>query len=987
MDFTKLSAYELIRQETIPDILSEGYLLRHKKSGARIMLLENEDENKVFNIAFRTTPSNSTGVAHIMEHTVLCGSRKFPAKDPFVELVKGSMNTFLNAMTYPDKTMFPVASCNDKDFANLMDVYLDAVFFPNIYKKEEIFRQEGWHYQLEKKEDPICYNGVVYNEMKGAFSTPDDVVEREIMNSLFPDTTYHHESGGDPEKIPDLSYEEYLDFHRRFYHPSNSYIYLYGRMDFEERLAWLDENYLKLFDRCEVDSAVSMQEPFKERKVLHSEYPVGQEDDETDSTYLTLNYAVGTSLDTTLTSAFDVLSYVLLDAPGAPLKQALLDAQIGKDILGSYDSGTLQPVFSVVAKNADEKDQNRFLSLVEETLRKIADDGIEEKAIRSAINSMEFKFREADYGSYPKGLMYGIDVFDSWLYDEDKPFDYLRQLKDLDYLKKKIGTGYFENLIRTYLLNNTHSTFLVVSPKKGLTAQTEKAVRKKLDAFKESLSDAQLDELVQKTAALRAFQETPSTQEELEAIPMLAREDLKKEAAPLKIETIDVFEDNSSEASGGAGIVFHDYQTNGIAYLTLLLDASCVPEEDLPYLAVLKGLLGSVNTAHYTYDELFHEIHLHTGGITPGLNLFPDAEDSGQIRLALGIQARTLYDRIDWSFGMMEEILFTSDLDQEKRILEILRKAASRTGTRLSEAGSATALTRCMSYFSPMYRMNDCFGGIEYYRTLKDLETHFEEKKEFLKKKMRTLLAAILQSGGLLVSYTGERAQLDKVMEGTAHLARRLKKEYGNTAENSVPGFYPAMHLEKKNEGFKTPGKVQYVARCGNFRQDGHIYTGALKVLRTIMSYDYLWSNIRVIGGAYGCGGSFMRSGETGFVSYRDPQLRRTIEVYEGVPAYLEEFTVDDRDMTKYVIGTVSDMDVPMTPSTAGSRSLNAYLSNVSYERLQAERDQVLGTTQADIRALAPLTKAALDQGYVCVLGNEDRIEEDKELFMETKAL
>ena len=984
MEFTNLPAYELLMKEDLPDVLSTGYLLRHKKSGARIMLLENEDENKVFNIAFRTTPSDSTGVAHIMEHTVLCGSRKFPAKDPFVELVKGSMNTFLNAMTYPDKTMFPVASCNDKDFANLMDVYLDAVLFPNIYRKEEIFRQEGWHYQLEKKEDPIVYNGVVYNEMKGAFSTPDDVVEREIMNSLFPDTTYHYESGGDPEVIPDLSYEEYLDFHRRFYHPSNSYIYLYGSMDFEERLRWMDEEYLSHFEIREVDSAVSLQEPFAQRKTLTSEYPVGQEDEESEGTYLTLNYCVGTSLDTRLTTAFDVLEYVLLDAPGAPLKQALLDAQIGKDILGSYDSGIYQPVFSIISKNAEGSDRDRFVELIGTTLHEIAERGLDEKAVRAAINSMEFKFREADYGSFPKGLMYGIDIFDSWLYDETKPFDYLKQLDDFAYLKEQVHTGYFENLIRTYLLDNQHVTLVVVSPKKGLTALMEEAVREKLDAYKASLTDEQLDVLVEKNLKLRAFQETPSTQEELEAIPLLTREDLKREAAPLKTEELDV---------SCAKLLYHDYQTNGIGYLTLLMDASGVPEEDLPYLAILKGMLCFVDTERYSYSELANEINLNTGGITAGLSLFPDARDDEGLFLALGMQVRTLYEKLPWCFGMIEEILFTSDLTQDKRLLEILRKASSRTLTRLTEAGSATAATRCMGYFSPLYRMNDCFGGITYYETVKDLEEHFAEKKEFLKEKLRSLLTGILSEGRLLVSFTGDRQQLPVVTEGMGHLLDRLVSECGNqtlagpTEDGEIFALYPPMALARRNEGFRTPGKVQYVARCGNFRHAGYEYTGALRVLRTIMSFDYLWSNIRVVGGAYGCSGSFQRNGDTSFVSYRDPQLKKTIEVYEGIPAYLEAFDVDDRDMTKYVIGTISDMDVPMTPYTAGSRSMNAFLSHVSYERLQQERDEVLSSTQETIRALAPLAKAALDQNYVCVLGNEDRIESEKALFMETRTL
>ena len=1000
MDFTRLPAYEVIKDEEIADVQSHGYLLRHLRSGARIMLLENEDENKVFSIAFRTTPENSTGVAHIMEHTVLCGSRKFPAKDPFVELVKGSMNTFLNAMTYPDKTVFPVASCNDRDFANLMDVYLDAVFFPNIYKKKEIFRQEGWHYELDDPGDELIYNGVVYNEMKGAFSSPDDVVEREIMNCLFPDTTYHHESGGDPAVIPELSYEEYLDFHRKYYHPSNSYIYLYGRMDFAERLEWLDREYLCHFEEKQVNSAVGLQKPFDKMQTVYRKYPVSAGDSEEDKTYLTMNYAVGTSLDTRLASACAVLEYVLLDAPAAPLKEALLQAGIGQDVLGSYDSGTYQPVFGIMVKNANSRDEETFVRIIKDTLSELVRKGLDEKSIRAAINMMEFRFREADYGNYPKGLIYGLDVFDSWLYDDTKPFDYLRQLEDFAFLKEQIGTGYYENIIRTCLLENPHAVLLVVEPERGLTAKTDQLVREKLAALKASMSREEVERLISDTRELRLFQETPSTQEELETIPMLGRGDLKKNAAPLK---------NTFYTCGDAWIVHHDYHTNGIAYLSVLFDASDVSPEELPYLGVLKNILSFVDTAHYSYGELCNEINMVTGGIVPGLSVFPDGQDTGKARLALGIQVRTLYDQIGFCFRMIEEILFTSNLSQEKRILEILRKLKSRTGVHLSEAGSATASMRALSGLSASQQLNDLFGGVRFYEAVKEFEASFETDKEKLFSKLKSVLGKILNRKKILISYTGDESILEEIGKGIAHLTGRLdgtglsdQASYDGEQAGTEPGLqkaaavpaveellpvYQGLSLVKCNEGIQTPGKVQYVARCGNFRMAGFDYTGALRVLRTIMSYEYLWSNIRVIGGAYGCSGQFLRNGDTSFVSYRDPQLRKTIEVYEGIPAYLETFTVDERDMTKYVIGTISGMDTPLNPSANGSRSMHAWINGISQEQLQREREQVLEVTEQDIQNLAPLTRAVLSQNYLCVLGNEDRIEADKELFDSVSAL
>ena len=993
------SAYELIRRESIPDVQSEGYLLRHKKSGARVMLLDNEDDNKVFSIGFRTTPKDSTGVAHIMEHSTLCGSRKFPAKDPFVELAKGSMNTFLNAMTYPDKTIYPVASCNDRDFANLMDVYMDAVLYPNIYDRKEIFLQEGWHYQLEDADEPIVYNGVVYNEMKGAFSSPDDVVEREIFNSLFPDTIYHHESGGDPACIPDLKYEDYLEFHRTYYHPSNSYIYLYGKMDFEERLDWLDRAYLCEYTVKDVNSQISMQEPFEQMAQVQSCYPIGSEEEERNNTYLTWNAVIGTSLDTRLSSAFAVLDYALLGMPGAPLKQALLDAGIGMDVLSSYDSGTLQPVFSVIAKNANDEDRDRFFSLIRETLEKIVREGVDQKALRAAINIMEFRFREADYGSYPKGLMYGIDVYDSWLYDDDAPFDYLRQLDDFSFLKEQIGTGYYEELIRKYFLENRHVSLLVVSPEKGMTARVEAETAGKLAAYKASLSDREIRLLIQETKALREYQETPSTPEELEKIPLLTREDLKKETEPFRNEVTGL---------EGACLVHHDYATNGIAYIKILLDASKVAQQDLPCFGILRNILGYVDTEHYTYTDLFNEINLNTGGISAGISTFVDPDRNDKMKLALGMQIRTLYDRIEYCFDMVGEILLTSKFDSDKRLLEILQKDVSRMRTRLSESGSGTAMSRSAAGFSPSIYVNDCISGVRYFDEIREIAEHFDEKKEELKARLCRLMNTLLSGTSLVVSYTGDKSRLEEIRERTGQLVSRIRacrqengadkpafaacpcasgtEDVADQAREALAD-YPAMFLSNVNEGILTPSKVQYVARTGNFKEAGFAYTGALKVLRTIMNFEYLWSQVRVVGGAYGCSGSFNRNGDTVWLSYRDPQLKRTMDVFEGIPEYLEQFQVGERDMTKYVIGTVSDMDIPLTPSAKGTRSFTALMSGVSFDQLQKERDQVLSASEEDIRSLASLARAVLAQNRFCVLGNEDRLREEGGMFDELREL
>ena len=565
MSIYDLNAYEVLQTEDLSDLKSKGTLLKHKKSGARVLLMENDDENKVFTIGFRTPPSDSTGVPHIMEHSVLCGSKEFPVKDPFVELVKGSLNTFLNAMTYPDKTVYPVASCNDKDFQNLMHVYMDAVFYPNIYQNDKTFRQEGWSYKLDNPDGELTISGVVYNEMKGAFSSPEGVLDRVVLNSLFPDNTYSVESGGDPEVIPELTYERFLDFHRKYYHPSNSYIYLYGDMNMEEKLRWLDEKYLSDFENEPVDSEIHLQKPFTEMKEVVQEYSIASEESEEDNTYLSYNKVIGTTLDEKLYLAFEILDYALLSAPGAPLKKALLDAGVGKDISGSYDNGVYQPIFSVISKNANVEQKEEFVRVIEDTLKDIVKNGINKKALRAGINYHEFRFREADFGNYPRGLMYGLQLFDSWLYDETKPFIHMQAIPTFEFLKEQVETGYFEELIQKYLLDNTHGSIVIIKPERGRTARMDKELADKLQAYKDSLSKEEIDALVKATKELEEYQEEESAPEDLAKIPVLGREDISREIAPIY---------NKELETSGVKLVHHEVETNGIGYTALLFDLS-----------------------------------------------------------------------------------------------------------------------------------------------------------------------------------------------------------------------------------------------------------------------------------------------------------------------------------------------------------------------------------------------------------------------------
>lgn len=525
-------SYEVIQHLYIEELESDGWVLKHKKSGARVVVMSNEDPNKVFHIAFRTPPKDSTGVAHILEHSVLCGSEEFPVKDPFVELVKGSLNTFLNAMTYSDKTVYPIASCNDADFQNLMHVYLDAVFKPNIREHKEIFLQEGWHYELEDMEAPIKYNGVVYNEMKGAFSAPEQVLFRKISQTLYPDTTYGVESGGDPANIPDLTYEKFLEFHEKYYHPSNAWIYLYGNMNVFEKLSFIDEHYIGKYDAIEVDSGINMQIPFDTMREVTEKFAVSDDRELIENTYLSYNMVIGTSLDRELYLAMQVLEYVLMSSPGAILKKALIESGIGKDVFGEFDNGILQPYMSIIVKNSEADQKETFVKLIRDTLSSLIANGLNKDSLRAAINYYEFRYREGDFGRFPAGLMYGLQMMDSWLYDENQPFIHIQANDTFETLKNKVDSDYFESLIQTYILDNPHSSLLILVPEKGLTEANAIEIEKKLADYKASLSTEALEDMILQTRALKRYQEEPSSAEELEKIPLLEIKDIEKKPQP-----------------------------------------------------------------------------------------------------------------------------------------------------------------------------------------------------------------------------------------------------------------------------------------------------------------------------------------------------------------------------------------------------------------------------------------------------------------------
>lgn len=965
MNLENLQAYTVISKKRIEELKSDGFLLRHNKTGARVALLSNDDENKVFYIGFRTPPKDSTGVAHIIEHTVLCGSEKYPVKDPFIELAKGSLNTFLNAMTYPDKTVYPVASCNDKDFRNLMDVYLDAVFHPNIYREEKIFRQEGWHYELEDMEDELTINGVVYNEMKGAFSSPDDVLYREIMNSLYPHTSYAVEAGGDPDVIPELTYEDFLAFHQRYYHPSNSYIYLYGDMDMAEQLAYIDREYLSKYDALAVDSMPATEPPFERSVLVEKEYPIMESESEEGNTYLSYNVSLGEALARKESVGFQALADALVGAPGAPVRKALLDAGIGTDISEIYEADIKQPYYSIIAKNADESKRDAFVRIIEETLAGIAKGGVDKTALRAALNHDEFKYREADYGSYPKGLMYGLQMFETWLYDDKKPFDYLELGETYQELKREVASSYYEELLKNVLLENKHKSIVVVRPVKGLTGKRDKALADRLAAKKAAMSKEEAEAVIAGTKALADYQEEPDSVEDLMKIPLLDRADIGKKARPYC---------NEERKAGDTTLLYHDIYTNGIGYLRFLFDLRQVPEELFPYVGLLQVMIGLVDTKKRSYSELYNEINLQTGGIAPAVNVYTNADDMSRYKLTFDLKVKTLYENLPKAFDLTAEILTESAYTDGKRLLELVAENRSDKQAQMMSAGHTLAAGQALSYLSTQAFLMDQVNGLAFYRLLEGLEKDFEGKKEELCKNMERLVRLIFRPENLTVDYTAEREGL----AGVEPLIEALKKRLYQDAVESRP--YDPKPV-KKNEGLMSSAQIQYVCRAGNYAKKGLPYTGALRALKVIMSYEYLWTQVRVKGGAYGCMCQFGKTGESYFVSYRDPNLEKTLEVYENAADFVEAFEADERTMTQYIIGAVSALDMPLTPAAKGAYSLAGYMTGLTFEKVQQERDELLAADAGTIRKLAAYIRAFMEDGCLCVVGNEEKIKRQEALF------
>ena len=957
MEINKIySGFRLDRIERIDEINGTAYEMKHEKSGARLIYIDSPDSNKVFNIAFRTTPHNSTGVAHIMEHSVLCGSRKFPLKEPFVELVKGSLNTFLNAMTYPDKTMYPVASKNDKDFHNLMDVYLDAVFYPRVREDAEIVMQEGWHYELENADDELTYKGVVFNEMKGVYSSPDSVLERQMMRELFPDTTYGVDSGGDPDYITDLTYEEFQEFYRVHYHPSNSYIFLYGDMNIEEQLAFLNDEYLSHFDAIDVHTEVALQAPFTEGKVVSYPYSVGSEEPTDNRTLHSFAYVLP-DVTPEHSLAFEVLTHALLTSPAAPLKQALVKAGIGSDISGYYLDSIRQPMWTVQATGSNLDKQADLQRIVESTLQELCDKGLDKELLEASLNSIEFALRESDFGGRPIGLAYIIRMMDNWLYDND-PLELLHYEEALANIRKGLAGTYFEDLIRHSILNNNHKVLVSIYPERGLQERKDVEVKEYLATVKANMTSEEIEAIVEQTKRLKIRQETPDSDEALASIPLLELSDLNP--------NIEAVERRESKI-GNTTVHFVPTFTKGINYVGLYFKLNCLTEEELFYADILSDILGRIDTSERGYEALAKDINMNLGGLSSDITAISKDGKRDEFTPLMIVRAKALHSKLPDLCRLINEVVQKADYSDDQRLTELVQESKAIWDNEAFRRGNSIVSQRVMAQVSAVGKFRDN-GNLGYYQKISELASN-PAALPLLPEKLAEVARKIFRANNVDIMFVGEEGELEAF--------ENLMKPFVETWDaTELSDDVLQITRLSGNDGIVTAGKVQYVAQGGNFIDHGFKHVGPMSVLETILRYEYLWIRIRVQGGAYGAFANFYDDGNMIFCSYRDPNLLETLNVYKELPQYLRDFTLTDREMRKYIIGTMSSLDLPMTPALRGPRAMGMYFSGAKLEDKVEFRKQVIACKPEDIVALADVVEPVLNDNHICTMGNEQKIKD-----------
>jgi len=956
----EIYGFELIKEQEIPEINSKVKLFRHMKTGAELLSVENDDENKVFGITLRTPPPDSTGLPHIMEHSVLCGSSKYPVKEPFVELMKGSQATFLNAFTYPDKTCYPVASQNLQDFYNLIDVYVDAVFHPLI--PAETLQQEGWHYELDDPEQPVAYKGVVFNEMKGAYSSPESVLYREIQHSLFPDNAYGVDSGGDPRKIPDLTYEQFKRFHEKYYHPSNAFIYFYGDDDPDRRLELMDE-YLQPYSRIEVESAIAIQPTFGGPRRLQLPYAAGEEEEK--KTYLTVNWMLGETCDPYETLALSILNHILIGTPASPLRKALIDSGLGEDIAGmGMELDLRQAIFSTGLKGIATEDAGKVEDLVRKTLEDLVVNRIDPEMIAASMNTVEFRLRERNTGSFPRGLALMLASLMTWLHGGD-PFTPLAFEGPLQTIKSQLASGdrVFEGLMDRFLLRNPHQTILLLEPDPELEQRMEEEEKQRLQKVQSELSREELLELVENTRKLRERQERPDSPEALSTIPSLELSDLEKEVRKIPLEILE---------HGGDKILYHDLFTNGIVYLDLGFNLRRLPQEMLPYISLFGRALLEMGTETEDFVRLAIRIGQKTGGIRPA-SLTTLHRTSRESLAWLFLRGKSTTEQAADLLGILKDVLLTMNLDNQERFRQMVLEEKADMEASLIPAGTRYVNTRLRARFDQAGYAAEKMGGIDYLYFLRQLASDVSQDWPKVLENLEAVRRALINQGGVIANVTLDTDNW-KNFEGLLKDFMQKLPTGSAPAAEWQPAKYPSA------EGLTIPAQVNYVGKGANLFDLGYRLDGSMFVISKYVNSTYMWEKVRVQGGAYGASFSFdNRSGVLTYLSYRDPNLLQTLEVYGKTSEFLRKLDLSDEELTKTIVGTIGDMDAYQLPDAKGFTSLVRYLVGDTDEYRQEVRDQVLSTNSSDFHALADVLARAEEQGQVAVLGSADAIQKVNE--------
>lgn len=954
---TLIHGFELIREQEIPEINTRARIFRHARTGAELISMENKDENKVFGITFDTPPGDSTGLPHILEHSVLCGSRKYPVKEPFVELIKGSLNTFLNAMTFPDKTAYPVASQNLQDFYNLIDVYLDAVLYPRI--TPEILQQEGWHYELEDVEEPMIFKGVVFNEMKGYYSDPDYLLQQYTQTSIFPDNAYGVDGGGDPKIIPDLTYEQFKKYHETYYHPSNARIWFYGDDNPEERLRLIDE-FIRDFDAIEVDAEVERQPRFSEPRHITKGYDAG-EDAEDNKGLVTVNWLLIEKTNPETSLGLGILEHILIGTPASPLRKALIDSGLGEDLAGGgIETQVREMFFSTGLKGIEPGNANRVETLILDTLAQLVRDGIEPDMIEAAVNTSEFRLREYNTGGFPRGLAMMLSSLTTWRYDDD-PLAPLAFEAPLTSLKARLANGerYFEDLIQRYLLNNSHRTTVLLQPDAEIRQREDAAEKERLDKARLAMSYEELLAVIDNTHKLRLMQEKPDSPEALATIPMLRLEDLDKQnkLIPLAISE-----------SQGTKILYHDLFTNGIAYLDVGFNLHTLPQEYLPYISLFSRALVEIGTQTEDFVRLSQRIGRKTGGITP--TTFTSSVVNSQESAAwLFMRGKGTMSQTGDLLDILRDVLLTVKLDNRERFHQMALEEKADVESSLVPGGHRVVHSRLKSRFTEAGWVDEEMGGIDYLFFLRDLVNRVENEWDTVVEALEAIRQLLLNRNTMLCNITLDADNWSKFQPQLDSFLAALPTGSGDTAIWS-PQF------NRINEAFTAPSQVNFVAKGANLYENGYALHGSAQVIVKYLGATYMWEKIRVQGGAYGGFAVFDRqSGLFDYLSYRDPNLLGTVDNYDRAAQYLRELDISRDELTKGIIGAIGDIDDYQLPDAKGYTSMIRYLIGENDERRQKLRDEVLSTTPAHFKAFGDALQSVSSSGIVVALGSADAVE------------